>query len=431
MRAINKLSDAKVKSIKQAGMYGDGAGLWLQVVDSKVDKGRVTKSWCLRFMLRGQARQMGLGPVHTLSLADARDVACEARKKVLAGKDPIKLRDDERDAARAAAARRWTFEQATAEFIKDRKDDWKNEKHAAQVESTLRAYAFPVFGKKDVAEIDAAIVEQALEKIWKTKRETARRVRQRIEAVFSFAKAKKRRSGDNPAAWAGDLKESLRSNVVKAQHHPALPFQQMAEFMADLRWRPAVSARMLEFLVLVGCRTTEALLATWDEFDLERGRWTLSPERTKQEREHVVVLPARAIELIKAQPRIEGCEFVFSGATGAPLSGEAMSRLLDRMNEGREAKGQARYVDPKQDNRDAVVHGFRSSFADWGAEETEYPNEMFEIALGHQVDDKTQRAYRRGVMIGRRLQMMEDWSAYCGSSTVSRPSNVLPMRASA
>lgn len=231
MRAINKLSPAKVAKTTKPGRYGDGGGLWLQVSQYH------TKAWIFRFMIAGKARQMGLGSIDTFTLKEARERARGARQLVADGIDPINQRRDQLATSNAEDAKRVTFTEASERYIKAKRAEWKNVKHADQWRNTLATYANPVIGDLPVAEIEVGHVMQILEPIWTEKTETASRVRGRIEAVLDWATVLKFRQGDNPARWRGHLENLLpaKSKVAKVRHHPALPYEDMAAFMERLR----------------------------------------------------------------------------------------------------------------------------------------------------------------------------------------------------
>ena len=405
MRAINKLTPKKVKDETKPGLYADGLGLYLQV------SAFGTKSWLFRFMQDGRARKMGLGPVHTVTLAMAREKATEARRKLLDGKDPIEDRNAGKNALRLSAARVVTFKACAEQYIAAHRVSWKNPKHAEQWPSTLNAYVYPVFGNIAVADVDVALVMKAIEPIWSEKPETANRVRGRVETVLDWAKARGYRDGENPARWRGHLDKLLpsRAKVAKVRHHPALPYVEVADFMAELRTLEGVSPRALEFAILTATRTSETIGARWSEIDLDARMWIIPGERMKAGNEHRVPLSDRAIEVLRALPR-EG-EFVFVGdRAGRPLSNMALLMTLRRMKRA-----------------DLTVHGFRSTFRDWAAEQTAYPNELVEMALAHTVSDKTEAAYRRGDMLEKRHRLMRDWADYCAAPRAAA-NNVVPMR---
>lgn len=357
-------------------------------------------------MLDGKPRKMGLGPLHTVTLADARQRATEARRKVLDGIDPIDARDAERSKAKIEAAKAMTFLQCADKYIAAHRAGWHNKKHAAQWDSTFRdtkrgSKRFPAataaINDLPVAAIDTGLVLKVIEPIWHTKPDTAGRVRGRIEAVLNWAKTRDYRTGDNPARWRGHLDNVLprRSKIRAVQHHKALPYVEIPDFMAALRKQEFISARALELTILTAVRTSEAIDAEWGEFDLTVKIWTIPGVRMKSKAAHRVPLSPRALEILSALPR-EG-KFVFPGAkAGKPLSNMAMLELLRGM---------------KGDN--LTVHGFRSTFRDWAADCTTYANHVVEMALAHAVKDKVEAAYRRGDLFEKRARLMGDWAAYC------------------
>lgn len=406
MRAVNKLSSLKISSISKPGLYADGLGLYLQVSQGG------TKSWLFRFMRDGRARKMGLGPVHTVTLAMAREKALACRRTLLEDVDPIDARAAMRQAKRVDAAKSITFEDCAAKYIAAHQAGWRNTKHAKQWAATLETYAFPFFGKLPVASVDLPLVLKVLEPIWTAKPETASRVRGRIESVLDWASARGYRTGDNPARWRGHLDKLLpaRSKIAKVRHHPALPYAALAGFLDELRGLEGVSPKALEFAILTAARTGETVGARWSEINLDQALWVIPRERMKGGREHRVPLAERTIHILKSLPRDES-DFIFLGdKAGRPLSTMALLMTLRRMGKS-----------------DLTVHGFRSTFRDWAAEQTAYPNELVEMALAHVVSDKTEAAYRRGDMVEKRRRLMRDWADFC-----TRPGgvtdNVLPLR---
>ena len=403
-----------------SGFHRDGGpegakGLYLQVSERTGGEG-VTRSWIYRFVspVTGKPRWMGLGPTGVIGLADARTLAREARKAVVLGRDPIEDRLAGRTQAKLEAARRITFEQCVDEYLAAHGDKWKNDKHRAQWETTLKKDA-ALLSPLPVSEIDTALVLRVLRPIWATKPETASRLRGRMERVLSFASVSEYRpkGSDNPARWRGHLQEMLpaRSKVRAVKHHEALAYAELPAFMADLRSRPSMSARALEFTVLCATRTNETLGAKWGEIDLKGKIWSIPASRMKTGKPHRVPLPDRAIEVLKALPR-EG-EFVFPGAKeGQPLSNMAMLELV------RGALGNGN-----------TVHGFRSSFRDWAAEQTAYPNHVVEMALAHIVGDKVEAAYRRGDLFDKRRRLMSEWARYCASKPVAGTGKVVSIAA--
>lgn len=407
MAKVNKLTDQGIKTLNKPGLYSDGLGLYLQVSTFG------TKSWLFRFMRDGKARKMGLGAVHTISLKAARQKALECRIKLDAGQDPIEERKAVKQALRAETARAMTFKQCAEKYIEAHRSTWKNPKHAAQWPATLKTYVYPKIGDLSVKDIDVGLILQILEPIWKTKPETASRVRGRIETVLDWATARSHRSGENPARWRGHLDKLLpaRAKVAKVKHHEALPYREIQPFVAEVQANKSISALALEFTILTASRTGEVIGAKRPEIDREARMWTIPAERMKGGREHRVPLSDRAMAILEELPVIKGNDYLFPGAKEAkPLSNMAMLELVRGM----------------RPDSGLTVHGFRSTFRDWAAEQTAYPNEMVEMALAHAVSDKTEAAYRRGDMLERRRRLMKEWADYC--SAKGQGSNVVGIR---
>ena len=402
-----KLTQLKVDKLRSPGLYGDGAGLSLKVTAAG------SKSWIYRYMLVGKAHWMGLGSYPDVGLAEAREKAADLRKLTRQGIDPLAERRKETSVLRAAIAKTITFDAAAEKFIDAHKDGWRNEKHIEQWRSTLKTYASPTIGKLDVSLIDTAHIMTILEKddFWKTKTETASRVRGRIESVLDWATARKYRTGENPARWKGHLDKLLpaRTKVKKAEHHAALPWAEIGAFMESLRDQQGIAARAVEFVILTAVRSGEVRGATWEEFDLDAGMWVIPAERMKAKREHRVPLSSKALAVLKVQKEAFPMGYAFPGAKeGKPLSDMSLTAVLRRM-----------------ERHDITVHGFRSTFRDWGAEATAYPSEMLEMALAHTISNKVEAAYRRGDMIEKRRRLMQDWSDFCDKKMTGE---VIPLR---
>jgi len=392
-RSINRLSHLKVATAKKRGLYADGGGLYLQVARGG------SKSWLFRFKIDRRSRDMGLGPLNSVSLAQAREIATECRQQRLAGMDPIEARKAAKADAKLLAARATTFDVARDAYIAAHEASWRNAKHGRQWRSTLVTYATPVIGGVPVQDVDTPLVLKVLEPIWNAKTETASRVRGRIEAILDWAKARGLRVGENPARWRGHLSNLLptRSKIRRVQHHPALPYAEMPAFMIALRRRQGCAPRALEFVILTAARTGEGLGARWDEFDLEAGMWTVPAGRMKGGREHRVPLPKRVVTILKELAVLRLNELVFPGLKrGRPLGSMRLLTLLRDMEHGH-----------------ITVHGFRSSFRDWAAETTNFPREVAEAALAHAVGDKVEAAYRRGDLFEKRRELMEAWGQHC------------------
>jgi integrase len=390
--AINVLTTKAVESKRARGRYSDGEGLVLQI--SKWG----TKSWVFRYERGGRDRHMGLGAVDTLSLADARERARECRRLLLHGLDPIEVREGERQRQRLELARGLTFKACAESYVEAHAAAWRNAKHRAQWGATLETYAYPVIGELAVAAIDTALVLKSIEPIWVSKPETAKRLRGRIENILNWAAVRGYRVGENPARWRGHLDQLLPApgKVRAVKHHAAMAYADLAAFMGELRERGDVGARALELAVLTALRTGEVIGAQWTEIDLAAKVWTVPAARMKTAREHRVPLSRRALEILGAMGRESN--FVFPGGReGRPLSNMAMLKTLERMGYG-----------------EVTVHGFRSTFRDWAAETTAYPNHVVEMALAHAVGDKVEAAYRRGDLFEKRRRLMDAWAQFCG-----------------
>ncbi len=389
-RRLQRLTSKQVEQLKRAGYWADGGGLYLQVTASR------SKSWVFRYTRNGRAREMGLGSAATVGLADARRKAADARKLLADGIDPLDAKKARQQADMLNAAKTIAFRQCAESYIKRHSPKWKNEKHAGQWTATIEAYANPIIGNLPVQDVDTALVLKVLEPIWNEKNETATRLRSRIEQILDYAAVRGYRTGDNPARWRGHLAKLLPAiqKRLRVKHHPALPYGEIAPFMEALRKQEGTAARALEFTILSACRTSEVLNARPEEFDLKAGIWIVPKERMKAGREHRVPLSPRAIEIVKSQP---AGEYLFQGLKeGTPLSNTSMLMLLRRMN-----------------RKGLTVHGFRSSFRDWCAEQTNYPREVAEMALAHVIVNQAEAAYRRGDLFEKRRRLMVEWAKYC------------------
>lgn len=359
---------------------------------------------------------MGLGALADVSLADARDAAREARRLLRDGVDPIEARKARLAVARADSAKTITFQEASKQFIAAQQAGWKSAKHGDQWSATLERYCFPSIGDTRVADIDTGLVLKILEKdqFWETKPETASRVRGRVEAILDWARVRGFRSGDNPARWRGHLDAILpaKAKVKAVRHHPALPIDELPGFWRELRALQSSSARALAFLILTASRTSEVIGARWAEVDMKAKVWTVPGPRMKSGREHRVPLSSAAMTLLQVLPTEQGNPFVFIGAKeGRALSNMA---LLELMRGLRPESG-------------FVPHGLRSTFRDWAGERTNFPRDLVEHALAHQVGDAVERAYRRGDGLERRRRLMDAWAGFAEHGSKARQ-NVVDMR---
>lgn len=323
---IEKLTLLKVQRATEPGKLGDGGGLYLQITSSGV------KSWIFRYERHAREHYMGLGPLHTIGLAEAREAAHRARKCLFQGIDPL-ARKRQRHRRRSAPVESKRFDACAEQYMKEQAAAWRSEKHRRQWASTLRDYVYPYFGAVDVRKVDTASVLNALQTIWTTKTETATRVRERIERVLAWATAHGYREGSNPARWDGHLEMLLPAptRLRRVRHHAALPFRDIGELMKVLREQPGAAVRALEFTIFTACRSGEVLGATWEEIDLVRKVWTLPPERTKSGRAHKVPLSTAALKVLAAQAG-QGCGYVFPNLSGKnTLSPTAMTEVLKRV----------------------------------------------------------------------------------------------------
>jgi integrase len=404
-RLYNELSDLKVKAAKEPGRYPDGRGLVLQVTVG-ADK-VVRRSWLLRVNVPGgKKREMGLGAYPTIDLAMARARAEEARRLAASHIDPIEHREALKKEQRKKDARAITFKQAAEAYIQITEPSWENEKHRDQWRSTLEDYVYPVFGSRPVNSIDIDDITEVLEPIWHTKTETAKRVQGRIERILDWSKVKRYRTGDNPARWKGHLSNVFppRGKVQKVEHHKSLPYEKLPDFMVRLRARSSLSARALELVILTGGRTSEIVNASWEEIDLQKRIWTIPAGRIKTRKEHRVPLSDASMQLLGGLAETfgpKGWLFPSMIHRGRPLSTGAMAGLL-----GKQMK-----------QTDATVHGFRSTFRTWVAEQTDHWPDIAETALSHSVGSKVERAYQRRDLLEKRRELMAAWADYCGSAS--------------
>jgi len=378
---MGRLTATAVKAAKEAGRYNDGEGLALLIGK------RGGKSWMVRIQKDGRRRDIGLGSASKVPLKLARERAAAVRSQVEAGIDPI--------AERQKAAGIPTFAEAAKMVFAENEPNWRNPIHRAQWLSSLERYAFPAFGNRSVVQVDAAAVRDALAVIWLAKPETAKRVRQRTRAVIDWAVAK----GYRETGLAMPvIDRSLPKQRAKPKHHPALPYAELPEFMGKLRSGESMGRLALEAVILTAGRSGEIRGAVWSELDLEAALWTIPADRMKGGREHVVPLSEAAVDLftrMKEHKRGDS-HLVFPGQKrGRPLSDMTLTKVMRDM----ELK--------------ATPHGFRSTFRDWVAEQTDWPAELAEAALAHVVRDKTVAAYQLGSMLEKRRELMAAWADYC------------------
>lgn len=381
---MGKLTAARLKSLTEPGRYSDGDGLFLVV---KPGGGR---NWVLRVQCGGRRRDIGLGPLKSVDLADAREAAHQIRRQISKGLDPIA----ERQRARQIIP---TFREAAKTVHREHKASWKNGKHQNQWLSTLENYAFPKLGNRLVSDIGAPEIRDVLAPIWLSKPETARRVRQRIGTVLDWACVKGFRTSEAPLR---SLSKGLPRQPKRDRHFAAMSHAEVPKFLARLRERESIGRLALEAVILTAARSGEIRFARWPEVDLEAALWSIPAERMKMRRPHVVPLSPEAIQVFKraAKFRAPATDLIFPGQKlKKPMSDMTLLKILRDMNAG------------------VTVHGFRSAFRDWVADQTSYPGEIAEAALAHAVPNKVEAAYRRTDFLAKRRELMREWGHYCSS----------------
>jgi integrase len=430
-KIARELTALEVKRLSRPGWHAVGgvAGLLLQVKPPAREGAPISRSWILRVQVAGQRQPVGLGAFPQVSLAEARE---QARKLALEAKGGVNLlarKRAQRSALIAAASKNKTFTECAEAYMEAHASDYTNEKHRKQWPATLEAYAYPVIGKMLVADITMRHVLDVLlqetthrdgsaGKLWYIKAATAKRLLDRIRTVLDYATVNEFRSGTNPATWKGYLDTQLPSpkGLKPVKHQPAVPYALMGDFMGMLRRNDSISAKALEFLILTGVRSGSVRIAEWSEIDFQRKLWIIPAAHTKTKEEHRVPLQPQAIKLLKSLPSVTGTDKVFPSLTGKALSDMALSQLMRGMRERGEL------------SVEAVPHGFRSTFRDWAAEMTNYPDEIRKAASGHTVGDTVKESYQRSDLLEKRRQLMNDWASFLDQPSVARTANVTRLR---
>ncbi|MBY6129434.1 MULTISPECIES: tyrosine-type recombinase/integrase [Erythrobacteraceae] len=382
---MGKLTALQIRNLKEPGRYGDGDGLAL--VLTAQNKGY----WVLRSTIKGRRRDIGLGSLSLVNLKEARENAFEMRRDIQRGIDPIAERKRQEVVVP-------TFANAARTVHEEQKAGWKNGKHQTQWITTLEKYAFPKLGDRLVDDIEGPVIRECLLPIWLDKPETARRVKQRIGVVLDWAYANGMRETEAPMRSLG---RALPRQPKQDSHFAAMPYKDIPAFLEHLHKRTTVARLALEFLILCASRSGEVRGAKWAEIDLKNRLWTIPAERMKVGKEHVVPLTDAAIDVLqRARPFYAECsDMIFPGRNVLrPMSDMTLLKIL-------------RYA-----KLPFTVHGFRSSFRDWAAEQTSYPGEVAEAALAHTVANKVEAAYRRTNYLDKRRDLMRDWAAFCTSN---------------
>ena len=388
-RQLHRLTADFVAQVTTPGLYADGGNLYLSVQMTKT--GTISRTWAFLYSIGGRQREMGLGPVYTRTMTEARRKAKELRSKLLDGIDPLEAKRADAAATKALQDRP-SFGKCAGDLIRSKRSGWRSAVHANQFETSLKTYCAK-FWDIPVAEIDLEAVLKILTPIWADKAETASRVRARIEAVLDFAKVHGFREGENPARWNGHLRMILpKRSKLSRTHYKALPYAEVPKFIADLRAQDSVPASALEFAILTAGRSGEVLEAKWSEIDLAAKTWTIPENRMKAGLEHRVPLSERAVDILTKMAAIRQHDYVFPGTRkGKPICNHALRDLCGAF----------------------TVHGFRSSFRDWAGDETSFPSELAKQCLAHATGDATEQAYRRKDALERRRPLMDAWAAFC------------------
>ena len=433
-KIAKELSALEVKRLTRPGWHAVGgvAGLLLQIRQPAQQGQPIPRSWILRLRVAGQRQHIGLGSYPQVSLAEAREQSRKLSLDAKSGVNLIARKRALRSALIAEASKNKTFKECALAYMDAHAMDYSNAKHRKQWSSTLDEYASAAFGRMLVADITMRHVLDVLlqntvhrngtaGKLWYTKPETAKRLLDRIRAVLEFATVSGYRSGTNPATWKGYLDTQLPSTrgLKTVKHQPAVPYQQIGDFMTKLRKNESISARALEFLILTGVRSGSVRQADWSEIDLVEKLWVIPKEHTKAKQEHRVPLPPQAIKLLKGLKKVAGSEKVFPSTTGKALSDMALSQLMRGMRERGEL------------TVEAVPHGFRSSFRTWAAEQTNYPDEIRKAASMHTVSDAVKAAYQRTDLLEKRRRLMQDWANFLDQASAQRTEIVTPIRSRA
>ena len=425
------LTNIEVNRITRPGWHAVGgvAGLLLQIREPASAGSIPPRSWILRTRVANQRQVIGLGPYPQVPLGAARD---EARKLVMEARSGVNLaarKKSTRSTLIAAASKNKTFKECAESYMEAHASDYTSTKHQKQWPSTLENYAYPVIGSMLVCDISMRHVLDTLlqetthrdgtkGRLWDIKTETAKRLLDRIRTVLDYATVNEYRTGTNPAIWKGYLDTQLPSprGLKKVKHHPAIPYRDVGDFMVKLRRNDSISARALEFLILTSVRSGSVREANWSEIDIPKRLWTIPAEHTKAKKEHRVPLQPRAIELLRDLPRIIGTDKVFPSPTGKALSDMALSQLMRGMHEKGELKNKA------------VPHGFRSTFRDWSAECTNYPDEIRKVASMHSIADAVKEAYQRTDLLEKRRNLMEAWASFLDKPIMTNSGNISALR---
>lgn len=410
-KRAKELSPLEVRRLKHPGGEGKSpasfpvggvAGLMLQITSSGA------RSWVLRITVHGKRRELGLGPFPEVTLAKAREQAAELRAMVRDGRDPLAEREAMRVQAREDVKRRITFGDAVELYLDAKLPEIPGNRQREIVAGRLRDYAIPVLGNLPVAHIEAPDVLRVIEPIWSSKNETAKRTRGHIENLLSWATVMNMRKGENPARWTGNLKELLPDLKTGDNHRPALQVADAPRWYRTVMARTGIGSRALLWTALTAARSGEVRGMTWDELDFDAKLWLVPATRMKMNRPHRVPLSELALKLLGELKKTD--HLVFPAPRGGPLSDMTLLKAMRTAHDDDLRAGGRGYIDSCS-RRPAVVHGLRSTFRVWAAENG-IPRDMAEIALAHRVGSDVERAYMRSDMLERRRGMMDRWAIF-------------------
>ncbi len=389
---MRTLTNKKIEEICQKGNHYDGDGLKL-----RVDK-NLNKNWIVRYQINGKTREIGLGKYPFTTLKDARQKLFNIKKMIYDGIDPLELK---KESQLQKQKKKITFQEMCEEFINAFQVEWTNKKQKQQWTNTLKTYAYPIIGKLPLDKINNKHICKILNPIWNTKHETATRVRQRLERIFSYCIALKNMKGPNPAAYKDNLQHLLPnvSKIISVKHHRSLDYNDVPHLISELQKLKKTSSYALIFLIATSARTNEVIGATWKEIDLKNKIWTIPASRMKMRQEHSVPLNDTACKVLNIIHKHNSSNFIFlNNRKKSHISNDYMRLLLK--------------TDFPEIYIKAVPHGFRSSFRNWAEENFNFSRRAVELCLAHSNKNKVEKAYLRSDLFLKRQQIMNEWNNF-------------------
>ena len=389
---MRTLTNKKIKEICQKGNHYDGDGLKL-----RVDK-NLNKNWIVRYQIDGKTREIGLGKYPFISIKDARQKLFNIKKMIYDGIDPLELKKENQ---LQKQKKKINFQEMCEEFINTFQVEWTNKKQKQQWTNTLKTYTYPIIGKLPLDKINNKHICKILNPIWNTKHETATRVRQRLERIFSYCIALKNMKGPNPAAYKDNLQHLLPnvSKIIRVKHHRSVDYNDVPDLISELKKIKKTSSYALIFLIATSARTNEVIGATWKEIDLKNKIWTIPASRMKMRQEHSVPLNDTACKILNIIKKHNSSNFIFlNNRKKSHISNDYMRLLLK--------------TDFPEIYIKAVPHGFRSSFRNWAEENFNFSRRAVELCLAHTNKNKVEKAYLRSDLFLKRQQIMNEWNNF-------------------